>query len=275
MPLKNGFTYTIIGFGRVGAALDAALRSVGGLSVGIYYSRTPSKASAQFRPEVALNTISELKPSDFVFICVPDDAIESVSKLIPTQILEVNGSIVSHVSGSKPSTVLSHLASDSVKIVSSHPLMTFKLNSDESTFKGITVSLEGDSIAIGVLSELFSKMGSNPLIVTPDQKKLLHLAAVITSNFMSSLVFHASEVLKPVENDSIELVRRVLGPLMQKTAENIVNDGYPSALTGPAARGDESTIQDQLELIKSLGISDSIYRELSNQILHFKSHKEG
>lgn len=271
--IKDGFTYSIIGYGRVGAALDAALRSIGGINSGVYVSRDTSKLSEQNKTFNRIESISYLKPSDFVFICVPDDAIEQVSRLLPVEILQNCNSIVSHVSGSKPSSILEHLSEKSIRIAASHPLMTFKIDSDADTFKGITVSLEGNSSAVELLSVLFTHMGSNPIVVNPDQKKLLHLAAVITSNFVSSLVFHASDVLKSMDDEPIELVRTVFGPLMLKTVQNITKEGYPSALTGPASRGDNSTIEEHIELLRKLGIDEVLYRELTNQILHFKKHK--
>ena len=273
MRQQNGFTYSIIGYGRVGAALDAALSSVGGSCAGIFASRDPSKTSTLESSIHIIDSIEDLKPCDFVFICVPDDAIEQVSRLLPLDILLKCNSIVSHVSGSKPSSILSHLTEKSVQTAATHPLMTFKIGSKADAFTGISVSLEGDPKAIESLSELFARLGANPILVTPEQKKLLHLAAVIASNFMSSLVFHASDVLNSMDGDSIELVRTVFGPLMLKTAQNIVNEGYPSALTGPASRGDSTTIEEHLELLKKLGIEDVIYKELTNQILHYKEHK--
>ena len=270
MRFEDGFTYSIIGFGRVGAALDTALGSIGGVCAGNIVSRDASKRVSSRYKNKTIVSISDLNPSDFVFICVPDDAIESVAKSLPLGVLKQSNAIVTHVSGSKPSSVLDYLAENSIQKASSHPLMTFKMDSDSDVFEGITVSLEGDLSAVESLGILFKRIGSNPIVVTPEQKKLLHLAAVITSNFMSSLVFHASEVLRSVDENPTELTREIFGPLMMKTAENIISEGYPSALTGPAARGDSSTIEEHINLLKKLGIDDIIYRELTNQIFHCK-----
>lgn len=273
MRHQDVFTYSIIGYGRVGAALNAALNSIGGICSGVFVSRDTSKASNLVPKITVIESIKDLKSSDFVFICAPDDAIEHISHSLPIDVLLKGNSVVSHVSGSKPSTILSHLSEQGVFTAASHPLMTFKIESDAEIFKGITVSIEGDLEAVKVLSEVFEKLGSNPIVVTAEQKKLLHLAAVITSNFISSLVFHASDVLKSMDDDPTELVRSVFGPLMLKTVQNIMNEGYPSALTGPASRGDNSTIEEHLELLEKLGIEDVIYKELTNQILHYKKHK--
>lgn len=273
MRLENGFTYSIVGYGRVGAALDAALSSVGGVCVGNIISRDASKRVYTRTKNKSIASISDLKPSDFVFICVPDDAIETVAKSLPLGVLLQSNSIVTHVSGSKSRSILDYLAENSIQTASSHPLMTFKTDADSDVFEGITVSLEGDFNVVESLGRLFKRIGSKPIVVTPEQKKLLHLAAVITSNFMSSLVFHASEVLESVGENPTELTREIFGPLMMKTAENIIREGYPSALTGPASRGDSSTIHEHINLLKKLGIDDTIYRELTNQILHYKKHK--
>ncbi len=273
MRLESGFTYSIIGLGRVGAALDAALNSIGGKCTGNYVSRSKSKILEINKKVNVLDSVSELNPADFVFLCVPDDSIESVSNLLPIGVLKESNAIVSHVSGNKPSSILSHLADMSIPIASSHPLMTFKLQSELAIFDGITVSLEGNEYAVESLHELFTKLGSKPIVVTPEQKKLLHVAAVITSNFMSSLIFHASDVLKSIDDNPVDFTRSIFGLLMLKTAENIMKEGYPSALTGPASRGDTSTIDEHLQLLKKYGIDDTVYRELTDQILHFKNHK--
>ncbi len=267
----DDFTYSIIGYGRVGAALDAALNSIGGICTGNFISRDTSKTSDRYPGVHVLESVDELKPADFVFLCVPDDAIQSVSKRLPTEVLSEKKTVVSHVSGSKPSEILNHLTQKSVLTASSHPLMTFKSDSAPSIFKGITVSLEGDPIAIDRLSVLFTNLGSKPIVVTPEQKKLLHLAAVITSNFMSALVFYAADVLKIMDSDPIERAIDILGPLIKQTAENIVNEGFPSALTGPASRGDHSTILEHLELLKKNDIQERIYLELTQQIIYYKT----
>lgn len=272
MPVNTGFSYTLIGFGRVGAALDAALNSIGGVCHGIITSGKNSHAVA-LPQHARFCSFTEFESSDYVFLAVPDDAIETVARSLPIpKLLEANSTVV-HLSGSKPSSVLSELSDRGIPIASTHPLMTFKQGAQAQIFEGITVSIEGSDTAVNSLEMLFTQIGSKPIKVTAEQKKLLHLAAVITSNFMSSLVFYTSSVVQSMDEDPIEFVRQTFGPLMLKTAENIVNEGYPSALTGPASRGDMSTINDHLQLLRELNIDESIYKELSEQILLFTKHK--
>lgn len=274
MPTSNAFTYTIVGYGRVGAALDAALRSINGLCVGIVPSSDPSKKAKIPDNTIRLSSIDDLTASDFVFIAVPDNKIEAVAQALPVDKLKLGETIVAHLSGSKPSESLGLLTNQGISTASAHPLMTFKVDASSSVFVGTPVSLEGTDTAVEKLWSLFQLIGARPVKVTPEQKKLLHLAAVITSNFMSSLVFYAADVMNSIDDNPDEFVRNTLGPLMLKTAENIITEGYPSALTGPASRGDTTTIQEHLELLEKLTIDSTLYRELTAQILHFNKHKQ-
>jgi predicted short-subunit dehydrogenase-like oxidoreductase (DUF2520 family) len=85
----------------------------------------------------------------------------------------------------------------------------------------------------------------------PDHKRAAyHAAASVASNFLVTLQAMAEEVAADAGLEPPE-ARRLLAPLVRQTVENWVELGPHAALTGPVARGDETTVSAQRHAIEA------------------------
>jgi predicted short-subunit dehydrogenase-like oxidoreductase (DUF2520 family) len=271
MSKDEPFIFSIIGLGRVGVTLLQALDSIGGICSGVVSSSLKDVSVPSGQKIKISRSVSDLDAGEYCFIAVPDDAIQSVTHKLTSNHTINSAKVVSHLSGTKSSKILSEL---SIPVASCHPMNTFKLGAQSNIFNNILVSIEGDKRAVELLIPLMKRIGAHPREVTQSDKERLHIAGVIVSNFMSALVFYAAQVVSVVDPDPVNFIRREFGPLMEQTLRNILDEGYPSALTGPASRGDKDTTLSHLQLLINNNINDKVYLELTELIIRYSSQKQ-
>jgi predicted short-subunit dehydrogenase-like oxidoreductase (DUF2520 family) len=91
----------------------------------------------------------------------------------------------------------------------------------------------------------FLDLGFAPFHLPPENKALYHAAAVLSSGHAATLWLGAQQMLADA---GIELPGRGLLPLAARTLENIEAHGARGR-TGPFLRGDEATIQRDLDAL--------------------------
>lgn len=221
----------IIGRGKLGTAFEKALRIAGH------------------------TVVDDVFISELIILCVPDDAIARVSETY-------SGRPMAHTSGTNASDIL---AGNGPK-ASMHPIQTVRIGAEPEVFHGIQMSLEGDAELVTLLSGLVTDVGAIPLHVTKEQKKAIHLAAVMVSNFTIALHMLADDVLNSaqVPTTSAELFK----PLMERTMANLREVGPIEARTGPAVRGDVETIRAHLAILQGYPSAVAAYKALS-EVLAF------
>ncbi|MVA75227.1 DUF2520 domain-containing protein [Auraticoccus sp. F435] len=200
---------TVVGAGRAGTALAAAL-----LAAGVAV-RGP------------LGRGADIDDDPVVLLCVPDAAIAAVAAALP----ERPGRLVGHVSGA---TSLAPLAPH--EAFSVHPLMT--IPRDGADLAGTTAAVAGSSErALAVATALATACGMEPVAVADEDRVAYHAAACLASNFLVVLEDAAEQLAA-----TAGLPRERLVPLVRATVESWALRGGADALTGPIARGDEETV---------------------------------
>lgn len=244
-------SFTIIGAGRVGKALGLALHAARHR----FHSLISSKSASEL-PEFAdiniqhrYKSVSSAKSfGDVCFICVPDDHISLVCEQFPNSVNHPK--IVSHVSGACSSTLLEQLRGKGFKVASFHPMQTFSIGASSEIFVDTLISIEGDEAAIQTLQKIADNIGGRPRIITADMKVALHIAGVAISNFMSTQFLIATDVISQYDSSVDQhTVQEQFASIARTTLENIITKGFPSAITGPASRGDIKTVQLHIESI--------------------------
>jgi predicted short-subunit dehydrogenase-like oxidoreductase (DUF2520 family) len=197
----------IIGRGRLGTALTAALRAAGHPVEGpLGRGESPSPGTAA------------------VLLCVPDGAIAGVAATIAP------GALVGHCSGATPIAVLGDRPAFGL-----HPLMT--VTGEGARFAGAGGAVAGTTPeALAYAQALAADLGMDVIEIEDAERAAYHAAASIASNFLVTLEAAAERMLG---HD-----RELLVPLVRATVENWARDGE-AALTGPIARGDELTVARQ------------------------------
>jgi predicted short-subunit dehydrogenase-like oxidoreductase (DUF2520 family) len=198
---------------------------------------------------------------EWIFICTGDNQIEAVAEKFSSY-----GEIMVHSSGST-----------SIEVISSHnrhaavlyPLQT--LHKDRKIdFNKIPLLIEAsDSSTEQKIRLLAEKLSSQVQFVNSENRRLVHLAAVITNNFTNHLMQQAENIM-----DFSGLPTQWLYPLLAETVAKASAMGAKNAQTGPAKRGDLQTIATHLEWL-SLHQPNlaKIYKEISMSIL--REYKDG
>lgn len=201
----------IVGAGRLGRALAAALRAAG-LPVDGPLGRGADGARA-----------------DVVLLCVPD------SEIAPAAAALAAGPLIGHCSGATGLEALGERERFSL-----HPLMTVTAAAGAS-FAGAGCAVAGSTArALGVAEQLAARLAMRPVRVADEDRAAYHAAASIASNFLVTLEAAAERLAT-----GAGVQRALLGPLVRATVENWLALGPAEALTGPVARGDEATVAAQ------------------------------
>jgi predicted short-subunit dehydrogenase-like oxidoreductase (DUF2520 family) len=198
----------VVGQGRLGTALAAALRAAGAAVNG------------------PLGRGASAEHADVVFLAVPDAEIATAAAQIAP------GRLVGHCSGA---TTLASLAAHA-EAFSLHPLMT--VTAAGANFAGATAAIAGSTpSAFATARTLAEALGLDPIEIADADRPAYHAAASMASNFLVTLEWAAERVGG--------LDRAALAPLVRATVENWATHGPEAALTGPIARGDEATVSMQ------------------------------
>lgn len=235
----------LVGAGAVARALALRL-SESGYPIRAVVSRTRSKADALARAvgaPVASDRLDDVPAeASLVVVCVGDDQLEDVAEALAGARRSWRGTVVAHTSGAVPASVLDPLAEAGARTLSFHPLQALTPRSTGQTLEGAFVGLEGSPQAIAAGIELAVGLGMHYVVVSAEAKPRYHLAAVMASNFLVTLLGMVQEVLGSIDVDRRD-ASAMLGPLLQGTLENLTATSPEEALTGPVARGDVDTLR--------------------------------
>ncbi len=239
----------VIGAGRVGAVLAAALRAAGHDVV----AASGSSAATTMRLETLLPGLSPQPPvevaraADLLLLTVPDDGLaDLVERLAATGALRP-GQIVLHTSGRHGTGVLAPAAEAGALTLALHPAMTFTgTDVDLARLPGIVVGLTAGPRGRAVGERLAADLGARAVHVPEDQRIRYHAALAHGANHLVTLVGQAMDLLRAAGSEDPAAVLR---PLLQAALDNGLAYG-DAALTGPVVRGDTRTIAAHLEALE-------------------------
>ena len=228
----------IVGAGRVGAVLGAALVAAGHSVVAVAATSGASrKRAAQLLPDVPIRPADDVAraATDLLLLAVPDDALAGVAAGLRAGWSTTKA--VAHTSGAHGTAVLGHVAGMAL-----HPAMTFTgevadLDRLPGTAWGVTA--RDRAFAARIVTDL----GGVPEWVAEDDRPLYHAALAHGANHLVTLVNEAADLLRAA---GVERPARVLAPLLHAALDNALRLG-DAALTGPVSRGDAGTVAKHLD----------------------------
>lgn len=167
---------------------------------------------------------------DGVLIATPDAAIAEVARSI-----EPGVAAVLHCSGATELTALEpHARRGSV-----HPLMalpTPEVGAERLANHG-WFAVAGDSLATQIVADL----GGSSFEVPDTRRALYHATAAVSANHLVALLGQVERLAA-----AAGVPARAFFDLARGSFDDVVANGAPAALTGPAARGDVATIEAHL-----------------------------
>ncbi len=225
------------------AALGA-LAVVGPGRLGVAISRAAAEAGLTFALVGRDKALDVCRRSEVALLCVPDAAIPEACDSIAAAVPPLR--FVGHTSGATGLDALDAAARRGADAFSLHPLQTVPGDA-ASALAGAPCAIAGSSPeATEVATAIARQLNMKPFEIPEESRAAYHAAASIASNFLVALEESAAELL---ERAGIENGRELLAPLVLRTAANWAEQGG-GALTGPIARGDETTVQRHLKALR-------------------------
>jgi predicted short-subunit dehydrogenase-like oxidoreductase (DUF2520 family) len=230
----------VVGAGRVGAVLGAALDAAGHHVVAAAAVSAASRdRAARLLPDAAILPADEVARAgtDLLLLAVPDDALAGVVSGLEKTGALTGDQVVAHTSGAHGLAVLG-----GVNGMALHPAMTFTgENADLDRLPGVAWGVTTRDKAFA--TRLIGDLGGVPEWVAESARPLYHAALAHGANHLVTLVNEAADLLRAA---GIERPERVLSPLLHAALDNALRLG-DAALTGPVSRGDAGTVAKHLE----------------------------
>ncbi|GAA0378543.1 hypothetical protein GCM10009541_21330 [Micromonospora gifhornensis] len=244
-------TVGVVGAGRVGATLGAALAAVGHRVV----ATTGSSGASQARVALLLPTVSRgpavevaRAATDLLLIAVPDDALAGVVAGLAAEGALRPGQVVAHTSGAHGLAVLAPAVAVGARPLALHPAMTFTGTPDDlSRLPGISYGVTAPAELRPLAARLVADLGGVPEWIGEADRPLYHAALAHGANHLVTLVNEAADRLRDA---GVAQPEKVLAPLLRAALENALRLG-DDALTGPVARGDAGTVARHLTQLAS------------------------
>ncbi|MGD1318611.1 Rossmann-like and DUF2520 domain-containing protein [Chryseobacterium sp. 2R14A] len=239
----------IIGSGNVAYHLAKAFVQ-SGISLAQIFGRNENELQ-KISSELNIPYSTEkLEDADLYFICVSDNSVEDVSKIISKK-----NSLVAHTSGSLPKEILA----GEYRKSSFYPLQTFSKSKDLDYTK-IPFFIEAENTEDQkILTDLASKISENVMESTHEKRKYIHLTAVFACNFVNHLFSRAKEI-----SDAQEIPFDYFLPLIDETVQKIHEIEPKSAQTGPAVRNDKRVLELHEQLLQDESLE--IYKTINQSI---------
>ncbi|MGW8380941.1 DUF2520 domain-containing protein [Streptomyces sp. ODS28] len=231
----------VVGTGRVGPALAAALKMAGHRPVAAsgVSERSRSRAEALLPGVPLLDPPEVLARADLALLTVPDDALPGlIAGLADTGAFRP-GQLVAHTSGRYGAGVLEPALRAGALPLALHPVMTFTGTPvDVQRLAGCSFGVTAPEELRLAAEALVIEMGGEPEWIAEEARPLYHAALAIGANHLVTLVAQSMDLLRA---SGVSAPDRMLGPLLGAALDNSLRSG-DAALTGPVARGDAGTV---------------------------------
>ncbi|QKE83673.1 DUF2520 domain-containing protein [Arthrobacter sp. NEB 688] len=235
----------VVGAGKVGSVLGAALVRAGHRVTGAYaVSDASRERAATLLPGVPVADVrTVVEGAELVLLAVPDDALGHLVRGLSATGAWQAGQLVVHTSGRHGTTVLEPVREHHAMPLALHPAMTFTGTAmDLQRLVDCAFGVTADEVLRPVAEALVLEMGGTPVWVPEEDRLAYHAALAHGANHLVTLTAEAMEVLARA---GVADPRAVLGPLMHAALDNALRMG-DAALTGPVARGDVGTLAAHL-----------------------------
>jgi predicted short-subunit dehydrogenase-like oxidoreductase (DUF2520 family) len=239
----------VVGAGRVGTALAVLLQRAGHRIVAVSGGEATYGRAARYLPGVPVFPAENTAlAAEVVVLATPDAAIEPIcTALAMAGVLGPDRALV-HLSGATGLDALGTAEAGGAAVLSVHPLMTCPdVEAAIARIPGSAFAVTARSpLAFQLGERLALDVGGRPFALEDEMKPLYHAAAVLASNDLVALTALAVSL---AEEAGVPDPLEALAPLQRATLENVLAVGPEAALTGPAVRGDDVTVERNLRAL--------------------------
>ncbi len=247
-------SYGIIGTGKLGASLAKTLNRTGKLKWVVARSGESKQRVNFLREDKIYGTLAAIPAlPDFIFITVNDPNICNVAE----NLCELFGNglkdkIIVHCSGTLGVDELIECTKYGGSIAAAHPFQTFYYANDD-VFYDVPWGIEaGDNIK-NAINEAVINLGGKPIELSDksiNNKELYHAAAVIASNFLTSVIKLSADVAHKANIKPEVFLSKIINTTVKNNLHDLhTGSGFP--LTGPFARGDVDAIAKHVNALNN------------------------
>lgn len=242
-----------IGAGNLATNLSLTLKNAG-YSILQVYSRTEKSAKELAEKLICDYTfdINNLKKADVYFFAVRDN-------VIPQLLNQYNfdNKFIVHTAGSISIDVFKNRTKNYGVF---YPLQTFS-KYRKVDFENIPICIEANNLkSLQLLENIAKDISGDVRLINSEQRKIIHLAAVVACNFVNHLYSISADIL-----NKGNIPFDILKPLIIETANKIIDNDPHNVQTGPAVRNDTQIIEKHLRMLDDDNLKN-IYRLISDDI---------
>jgi len=249
--VASSLTVGILGAGRVGAVLGAALERAGHRVISASgVSAASADRICRLLPHARTVPADQVAAgADVLIIAVPDDFLPALVVGLSETNAFRPGLVVAHTSGAHGLAVLAPAAAAGALPLALHPAMTFTGHAadlDRLT-EGISFGVTAPDDLRPFATRLVADLGGSPEWIAESARPLYHAALAHGANHLVTLT---NEAMDRLRDAGVTHPERVLGPLLRAALDNTLRHG-DAALTGPVARGDAGTIARHVATLRA------------------------
>jgi predicted short-subunit dehydrogenase-like oxidoreductase (DUF2520 family) len=239
----------VIGAGRVGTAMAVLLGRAGHIVRAVSGGEGTRERASRYLPNVpVLDREVAVAAAEVVLLGTPDVEIEPTCTSLALAGVLGSGRTVVHLSGATGLEALGTAEAAGADVLSIHPLMTCPdVEAAIARIPGSAFAVTAHApLAFQLGERLVTDVGGRPFALEDEMKPLYHAAAVFASNYLVTLTALAASLEEVV---GMPEPLGALEPLQRATLENVHASGPAMALTGPAVRGDDLTVERNLRAL--------------------------
>jgi predicted short-subunit dehydrogenase-like oxidoreductase (DUF2520 family) len=249
-------TFSIIGTGNIACFFGSRLVAAGHRCACIYgRDQLAAKQLAATLEAGAYRDIKDIPDgeADICFLAVSDTAINSIASQ-----LSFKRTVLIHTAGAVSLDAIGTAATDAAIL---WPIYSI-IKTIQPSHRNIPCAYEASTEK----ADLFAQLAGNAItdllfIAKYEQRKWLHLAAVLGNNFINHLMAICEQIC--AEND---LPFATLLPIIHQTFDRMKYASPKEVQTGPAVRRDTGTIHQQLALLGNHPYWQKIYLAITESI---------
>jgi len=198
--------------------------------------------------------------AELYLLAVPDDVLYELG-----EVLSLPGKLVAHTAGTVSKEVLQKVSKRSGVL---YPLQS--LRKEIRPFPEIPFLVDAHEPGDRVLLMEFARTMSGQVVEADDGLRLkLHLAAVLVNNFTNFLYTLAADFCRREGTDFALLL-----PIIKETADRLGWYAPREVQTGPAIRGDKTSVERHLSLLANYEDIKELYSLFTNKIEAYYQRKE-
>lgn len=254
----------LVGAGRAGRALTAALRAAGVAHALVDRERIVE----QYGSQVFTSRANAVQQAAAILVAVRDGQLDVALDELRERDGVTAGTVVLQVSGSAEPPARERITGAGVHYGTFHPLLPL-IDPSLASFRlqGSVIGVEGDVPAHIVAVKLAARLGATTIEIPREERAAYHAAAVIASNFPVTLAALAEGLLSRIGVDSVA-AHRAVRALMAASVENLAAAPRAlDALTGPIARNDVATVRAHITALHGSRPYHDVYEVVSRATL--------